>query len=165
MIVVLAAVMLLPNLCGSAEYTRNVSAENVIENRAGQVLLTPRSGLSKRIENFIRKYRKNDAAVWAEVIAACEHPRVLAAIAARESQFDERAIGRLGEIGAYQQRPEIHGHPGVSILEQTQSAEKLLSELVAESHGKLYQAVRAYNGAGPRAEQYAASVLAVARSI
>lgn len=166
-IVVLSAALLLPKLSGSAEFTRNVSAENVIENRAGKVLLKPRSGLSKRIELFAVKHGADPAIApdLAELLAACEHPRVLAAIAAKESNFRLNARGASGEVGAFQIRPELHGHPGYTWGSQTKSAERLLKELTSDARGRLEPAVKSYNGAGPKAVRYAKHVMLMARSI
>lgn len=167
LIVIIAAVALLPKLAGSAEYSRTVSAENVIENRGGKVLLVPRSGLSKRIERFAVTYgaKPDIAPELAELISVHEHPRVLAAIAAKESGFNLSARGSAGEVGAYQIIPKLHGHPGRTWDSQTKAAERLLNELVSDANGKLEPAVRHYNGAGPKAVKYAKHVLALAKSI
>ena len=167
LIVVLAAVALLPKLSGSAEFSRHVSAENIIENRGGQVLLKPRSGLSKRIERFAVAHgaKPEVAPELAELIATCDHPRVLAAIAAKESNFNDRARGKAGEIGMYQVLPRVHGHPGRTWRDQTKTSERLLNELVSDAGGVLQVAVRRYNGSGPKAAHYAKHVMAMARSI
>lgn len=161
------AVMLLPTIPNSAEYTRYVSAENVVTNRGGEVLLKPRSPLSKRIERFAVKHGADPAIApqLAELLAACEHPRVLTAIAAKESGFNLRARGSAGEVGAFQIIPRYHGHPGNSWESQTDAAERLLKDLVSDSGGRLEVAVRRYNGAGPKAVKYARHVMEMARSI
>lgn len=167
LIVIVAAVALLPKLSGSAEYSRTVSAENVIENRGGKVLLVARSGLSKRIERFaIAHGAKPDIAPeLAELISVHEHPRVLAAIAAKESGFNLLARGSAGEVGAYQIIPKLHGHPGRTWDSQTKAAERLLNDLVSDANGKLEPAVRRYNGSGEKATRYAKHVMLMARSI
>lgn len=161
------AVMLLPTIPSSAEYTRDVSAENVIVNRGGEVLLKPRSDLSKRIERFAVKHGADPAIApqLAELLAACDHPRVLTAIAAKESGFNIRARGKSGEVGAFQIIPRLHGHPGNSWESQTDAAERLLNELISDSGGRLDVAVRKYNGAGPKAIKYARHVMSMAMSI
>ncbi len=167
LIVIIAAVALLPKLSGSAEYSRTVSAESVIENRGGKVLLVARSGLSKRIERFAVAHGANPniAPELAELISVHEHPRVLAAIAAKESGFNLLARGSAGEVGAYQIIPKLHGHPGRTWDSQTKAAERLLNDLVSDANGKLEPAVRRYNGSGEKAERYAKHVMLMARSI
>lgn len=167
LIVIIAAIALLPKLAGSAEYSRTVSAENVIENRGGKVLLVPRSGLSKRIERFAVIHGANPtiAPQIAELLATCEHPRVLAAIAARESNFNENAIGSKHEIGMFQVLPSVHGHPGKTWADQTKTSERILHDLISESDGDLRTGVRKYNGSGAAARKYASHVMRMARSI
>ncbi|WP_188055632.1 lytic transglycosylase domain-containing protein [Oryzomonas rubra] len=164
--IVLGCLLLPAATAGSGDYARHVSPEKIEGNRAGRVLLKPRSDLSKRIERFARKHGAGDRAPEiADVLATCDHPRVLAAIAARESRFDLHARGRAGEIGAYQIMPHQWGHPGHTWSSQTRSAERILDELVDASGGRLALAVRRYNGAGANAEQYSKHVLALANSI
>lgn len=166
-LLVLALVALLPKICGSGEYTRHVSSESIIENRAGVTSSVKRSSLSKRIEKFAVKHGADPAVApeLAELLAACEYPRVLAAVAAKESNFRLNARGAAGEVGAFQIRPEIHGHPGKTWGSQSKAAERLLRDLVAGSGGRLEPAVRKYNGSGPKAERYAKHVMALAHSI
>lgn len=166
-LLVLALVALLPKIGGSADFSRTVSADVVEEHRGGQVLLKPRSDLSKRIERFAVKHGADPvvAPELAELLAACEFPRVLAAMAAKESNFNPNAVGNAGEIGAWQVRTEYWGHPGRTLGSQAKKSESILQNLVAESNGKLESAVRRYNGAGPKAVRYAAHVMSMARSI
>ena len=166
-LLVLALVALLPKICSSGVYTRHVTSESVVENRAGVTVSVERSSLSKRIERFAVKHGADPeiAPELAELLAACEHPRVLAAIAAKESNFRLNARGAAGEIGAFQIRPELHGHPGHTWGEQSRSAERLVRSLVAKTGGRLEPAVRSYNGAGRKAERYAKHVMVLARSI
>lgn len=167
LIIVLAAVALSPNLAGSGDYTRHVSPESIVENRAGVTVSVKRSSLSRRIERFAVKHGADPAIApeLAELLSACEHPRVLAAIAAKESRYNLRARGKSGEVGAYQIIPRLHGHPGYTWDSQTRAAERLLNDLVDTTDGKLLPAVTSYNGAGPKARAYGEHVLAMARSI
>jgi hypothetical protein len=165
--IILLVTFLYPAICGSGEYTRHVSSENVIENRAGVIASVKRSSLSKRIEKFAVAHGADPvlAPELAELISVYEHPRVLAAIAAKESGFKLDARGSAGEVGAYQIIPKLHGHPGRTWGSQTEAAERLLNELISDAHGKLEPAVRQYNGSGPKAVRYARHVLSMARSI
>ena len=130
-------------------------------------MLVARSDLSKRIERFAVKNGADPAIApeLAELLSLCEHPRVLAAIAAKESRFDLQARGQCGEVGAFQIIPRHHGYPGRTWPAQTKAAERILNELVSDAGGKLSVAVRRYNGSGVKAARYSVHVLAMAKSI
>ena len=166
-LLVLALVALLPKICSSGVYSKHVTSESVIENRAGVISSVKRSSLSRRIEKFAVAHGADPAIApeLAELLAACEFPRVLAAMGAKESNFNPRAVGKAGEIGAWQVRAKYWGHPGRTLSSQALKSESILRDLVAESNGKLESAVRRYNGAGPKAVRYAAHVMSMARSI
>ncbi len=163
----MALIALSPQLCSSGEYTRRVLPETVEENRAGVTFSVKRSSLSRRIEAFAVKHGADPAIApeLAELLASYEHPRVLAAIAAKESNFRLNARGKAGEVGAFQIIPKYHGHPGKTWSSQTRAADRLLRDLVSDARGRLETAVIRYNGAGPKAERYAKSVMALVRSI
>lgn len=157
----------LPSLCGSGEYFRKISTDELVENRAGRIFTMQRSDLSKRIETFVRNYGADHAmaAEMAELLGTLENGKVLAAIAATESGFDIQAEGRSGEIGAYQVRPEFWGHPGDSFRSQTEKTNSILEELLRSSNGNLESALRKYNGKGHKSEMYASRVLSLVSSI
>lgn len=166
-LLVLAMVALLPKICSSGVYTKHVTSESIVENRAGVISSVKRSSLSRRIETFAVKHGADPkvAPELAELLAACDHPRVLAAVAAKESNFRLDAKGKSGEVGAFQIIPRLHGHPGHTWGSQSKAAERLLRELVDASGGNLEAAVRRYNGSGPKAVRYASHVMAMAWSI
>ena len=167
LIIFLAALLLQSEVCSSADYTRHVSAENIIENRGGEVLLVPRSHLSRRIEKFAVAHGADPAIApeLAELLAACEHPRVLAAIAAKESNFNLRAGGKSGEVGAFQRLPRVWGHPGRTRGSRSKASARILQKLVSKADGKLLPAVRRYTGSGPMAVRYAHHIMKLAYSI
>lgn len=120
-----------------------------------------------RLERFIQSHAKDPgvARSLARILVDCDHPRVLAAIAATESKFDLSARGRHGEVGAFQVKPSIWGHPGRTWRSQAKKSESVLKGLVSDAGGRLLPALRKYNGTGPAAERYADQVLAMATSI
>lgn len=167
-IFVLCAALLIPTQASTGDYSRIVHQEVVVENRGGQAHATPRSKLSQRIERFMRFHNApaDIAPELAELLSVCEHPRVLAAIPVREgTKYNVDALGAVGEIGAFQVRPEIWGHPGNNVHSQTKKTEQILHDLVTESKGSLSQAVRKYNGSGEKARSYSRDVLKLAASI
>lgn len=155
-IVLIAFILLLPALSEAAVH----STKRVRSAR-------PQSTLVDRIAVFIRKHGRDPvvARQLAELLAACEHPRVMAAIAAKESNFNIAARGTHGEVGAFQVIPRLHGHPGHTWRSQSKKTDDILRDLVSKSGGRLTVALRRYNGAGPAASRYADHVMAMARSI
>lgn len=122
--------------------------------------------MSQRIERFALAHGCDPdlAPELADLLAECEYPRVMAAIACRESRFDTAAIGSVGERGMYQVRPDVWGDPGQSLKSQTDKAEAVLLALI-KKHGGLSRAIARYNGDGRKAMEYRDDVLQLARSI
>lgn len=161
------AFLALPTLCGSGEYTRKIKTEAIVENKGGCYTVKQRSALSKRIEQFVRQHGvdPNLAVEMAELLETLENGKVLAAIAATESGFDIKAEGWVGEIGAYQVRPEFWGCPGDTFKSQTEQANSILEELLKASNGDLESALEKYNGKGQKSRMYATAVLSLISSI
>lgn len=167
-IYVMALVVLaLPSICGSGEYSRKTTLDAIVENRGGEHWVKQRSNLSQRIELFAVKYGADElrAADMAELLCSLQNGKVLAAIAAKESGFDIQALGLVGEVGAYQVRPEFWGDPGGCFKSQTEKADKILQELLDASKGDLATALERYNGSGLKAKAYASSVLSLIAKI
>ena len=90
---------------------------------------------------------------------------MLAAIASKESNFNLRAVGKSGEVGAFQVLPHVWGHPGRTWGSQSKASERILQKLVSKADGKLLPAVRRYNGSGPMAVRYGHHIMKLAYSI
>jgi hypothetical protein len=155
-----------PQIAASGDYSREIGPRHLVETRGERTVITPRSSLAIRIQRFAvsNGCDKDLAPELAELLAECQYPRVLAAIACRESGFDLKARGSVGERGMYQIRPEVWGDPGRTVRSQTKKAEKVLLTLLDE-HGGLSRAVERYNGSGRDAAHYRDQVLRLARSI
>jgi len=158
---------LFPSISGSSEYLRVIYPDAVIEKRADRVLIRQRSDLSRRIEQFALQHGASTtmAPEIAELLEGLEHGPLLAAIAAHESRFDCSALGKAGELGAYQVQPGIWGDPGTSFYSQTDNAISILQELLESSGGDIGGALEHYNGKGLKARKYASRVLRLANSI
>ena len=89
--------------------------------------------------------------------------RLLASVAVVESRGNPLAIGKRGERGAYQVRPDLHGPVPADINGQTEQALAILRNNT-DRYG-IRAGVRIYNGSGPKAERYATTVLAYAGEI
>lgn len=99
---------------------------------------------------------------------ACEQtsdPKTCAAIAARESGFRSDAVGRDGERSAWQLLEPPEELDVLDNFKAADAAMKLLAEKTQEAHGNFRQGIRRYNGAGPKAEQYANEVIKLRRLI
>lgn len=155
-----------PQLAAPADYHREVCSRYVVESRGGRTSFVARNPMVVRIEKFAMANGCDPdlAPELAELLAECRYPRVMAAIACRESGFDLKARGAVGERGMYQLRPELWGDPGRSARSQTEKAEDVLLALV-EEHGSLSRGIERYNGSGTDAVRYREHVLRLARSI
>lgn len=136
----------------SADYEIIVNPTLTIERRGGDTSVHP------RIDDGANAYRwiiaHGGSFELAEAIS--RHPRalLLTSVAYHESKFDLNALGAAGEIGAYQIIPADWGPVPTDPAGQTAKAARILDSLI-KKHGSVYRGVRAYNGAGPQAEEYA----------
>lgn len=155
-----------PQLAAPSDYHREVGPRYVVENCGGRTTFVAKNPMVVRLERFALENgcAPSLAPELAELLAECKYPRVMAAIAWRESRFNPKARGAVGERGMYQVRPEVWGDPGRSVHSQTEKTEKVLLALIDE-HGGLSRAVERYNGSGTAAKRYREQVLATARSI
>ena len=166
--IIIGLALLIPSHASTANYSRIIHQDVVVETRGDRVVATERSGLSKRIERFIRLHHAPPdlAPAMAETLANSKYPRLLAGIPVREKTlYRTDVVGAVGEIGAYQVRPEIWGHPGNDIFSQIRKSEEIIIQLADESKGSLAVAVRKYNGSGKQAWLYSRDVLRLAKSI
>lgn len=106
-------------------------------------------------------------AKYAVAIAKTDHPEILAAIAYRETVrggYDHTAFGDQGRSKGLFQIQERHwGHVPDDIEGQVNKANTVFNYLV-KKHGKK-EAVRRWNGSGPRARAYQRYVLNMAKSL
>ena len=137
--------VLLLNISCSSEIASHGSLESA--NRAGVTAPVERSSLSRRIESFAVKHGADPkmAPELADLLAECEHPRLMAAVAARESHFNPDARGTSGEIGMYRVIPKDWGHPGHTVRSQTKKTEEVLRKLIKANNGKLHVTLAKYN--------------------
>lgn len=104
-------------------------------------------------------------------IAVCKtkNPKLMAAIAIKESSGDSKAIGDSGDSkGAFQVQEKHWSQVPSTATEQALQAEKILEELVASSRGRLRSGLAKYNGGDrpPRVSyRYADDVLRLKRRI
>lgn len=143
------------------------NSDDVVKYENKHKIINQRTELSKRIETFARNNGADEdmAAEMAELLSTLENGKVLAAIAAKESGFNVRAKGKVGEIGAYQVRPQFWGHPGETFKSQTEKTNQILEELLSTCNGNLESALEKYNGRGEKSKRYASSVLALVSKI
>lgn len=100
-------------------------------------------------------------------IAVCKtkNPKLMAAIAIKESYGDSKAIGDNGDSkGAFQVQEKHWSRVPSTATEQALQAEKILEELVASSRGRLRSGLERYNTGrvGTKAgKRYATDVLRI----
>ena len=171
-IVILAAAVAVgfacsPQSAAHGDYRREVGARYIVEARGERTAVVARNPMAVRIERFAVKNgcAPELAPELAELLAECRYPRVLAAIACRESRFNLKARGAVGEVGMFQVKKEIWGSPGKTCFSQVRKTRDILDLLVAESGGKLSVAIAKYNGSGSQAKKYAKAVMKLAASI
>lgn len=155
-----------PQYAAPSDYNREVGPRYIMEVKGYRMAFSPRAPLSIRIERFALSNGCDPdiAPELAELLVACDYPRVLAAIACRESRFDLEARGAVGERGMFQVRPDVWGDPGRSVYSQVQKTNEILSALI-ERHRNLSRAVERYNGTGADARRYCVEVLQLAQRI
>lgn len=104
-------------------------------------------------------------------IAVCKtkNPKLMAAIAIKESFGDTKAIGDNGDSkGAFQVQEKHWSKVPVTATEQALQAEKILEELVASSRGRLRSGLEKYNTGrvGTKAgKRYARDVIRIKRRL
>lgn len=131
----------------------------------GKKYRNPLSPLELKLSRFIRVHSsKADPVETARTLAKAKRPKLMAAIACRESHFDSGAVGRDGELSMFQ----ILKWPGGDPRDTARAlavAERHLEGKIADAGGDLWDGVRRYNGKGKAARRYREEVKALFRSI
>lgn len=141
------------------KYVDVAKIEEVLVNRKVDKLTAK---IAKHIE---KTDYPGDPLTLAKKIRQTKHPKTLTAILTVESNGKPAAIGKVGEKGLYQVRPEIHGPVSSDPLAQTDQAARILEDLVAENDGDLRKAIQRYNGSGKKSRKYASQVSAISGRI
>lgn len=161
---IITAILLVPSLCGSGEYSDIHQADAVIVNHGGNIHVRQQPEIVGRLAIYLAGKGDMDNINLAEELAATSHPKALAAIAQVESGFNSKSRGKDGERGAWQVRPELWGNIPGDIVGQMKQAEVILEELIRQE-GSLTKAIRRYNGSGPQSRKYQAKVLKTIKEI
>ena len=123
----------------------------------------------EQYKNFFKAQGSPVPDAMAIAISHTKKPKIMAAIAAVESNGNPKAIGDSGaSVGAFQVQPIHWGRVNTkNALEQAIQAEKILEALLVE-RGRLRCALAAYNGGtrpSKRAYKYADNVIALSKRI
>jgi hypothetical protein len=132
------------------EYHDDMSSKSI-------TYVKPLSDQEKRLATFYASQGSPEPALMAQATAKTKRPRLMAAVAAVESNGNPHAIGKIGEVTAWQLREELHGTAGNTVDDHARKAEQILEQLLKESDGNFRRALSAYNG--DRTGRYAAKVL------
>lgn len=122
----------------------------------------------KMIQVF-KKHGSTHPEEMAVAVTKTKNPKLMAAIAIKESNGRPRAVGDSGASkGAWQVQEKHWAKVPPTATEQALQAEKILEELVASSRGRLLQALSRYNSGKPNSrigKRYAKNVIAIQKSI
>lgn len=114
------------------------------------------------LTTFFEKQNSPVPVEMARAVVKRKRPRLLAAVAAVESNGTPWAKGNAGEVTAWQIIEREWGYAGKTTEEHAQKAEEILEHLLKESNGNIRKALELYNGGakpGPKSRRYAQRVL------
>ncbi|NTV50958.1 MAG: lytic transglycosylase domain-containing protein [Geobacteraceae bacterium] len=159
----LLVVFMLIGLAGTVEYQTEVIQERMDREHAAEVarLKSVLTFKEAQLAEFYARQGSPAAVEMARATAQAKRPRLMAAIAAVESNGSPKAIGKAGERGAWQVMPFFHGDVPADPAGQMMQSEQLLDELLDQHGGNIKRAVKAYNGDGVKADAYSRRVLAM----
>lgn len=98
-------------------------------------------------------------AVLCTFVLGIQEPHLTIAQSIIESGANPRAIGKVGEKGAFQVREKYWGKVPRTYKAQAKQAERIRNILTEQENGDIIQALERYNGIGKPAEQYVRKVL------
>lgn len=121
--------------------------------------LTPKE---TKLVVFFQKQKSPVPVEMAKAVAKRKRPRLLAAVAAVESNGTPWAKGKDGEVTAWQIIESEWGYAGKTTEDHAKKAEEILERLLTESHGNIRKALESYNGGtnpGFKSKRYAQRVI------
>lgn len=119
------------------------------------------------ITDYFRRNGSKSPEKMAEAVLATRSPRLMAAIAVRESNGNPNARHggyRNRHDGAWQVNRSIHGRVPLNVTEQALQAELVLEEHVKAANGDIIEGLNAYGGDKSR-KTYAWNVLSELRVV
>lgn len=144
------------------------AAHHMQESEAVALVAHP-SAQEKKLAAVFEYYGSSDPMGMARAVLATEKPELMAAVAITESNGRPEAVGDSGKSkGAFQVQERHWGKVSSDAVNQALQAERILSELVQSSRGRLLCGLSKYNAgrAGSRVGQrYASKVIVLARQI
>lgn len=123
----------------------------------------------KHLADFFMRHGSPQPLEMALAVAKTKNPKLMAAVAVRESNGNPKAVGDGGASkGAWQVQEKHWAKVPTTATEQALQAEKILEELVASSQGRLQSGLEKYNTGrvGTKAgKRYATDVLRLKRRL
>lgn len=162
--ILIIAAVLTATTAGSADYAIISQQDLTIINEGGTITIIQQPPIIGRLANFAARHGSETPLEIAEILSVCRYPKVMAAIAARESNFNPDAIGKDGEISMFQLLDPPEGLDPEDNQAALDAAIQLLEEKVAAT-GSLHKAIRAYNGKGEKSRHYRDDVLKLINEI
>ena len=131
--------------------------------------LVPADPTEAKYENLFKQNGSTEPKIMAKAVLATKKPKLMTAIAIKESNGNPKAVGDGGASkGAFQVQAKHWGHVSNDPIKQAIQSEAILDELLIASRGRLRCALAKYNGGNnpPKAAyQYADKVIKIARSL
>lgn len=91
--------------------------------------------------------------------AGLERPYLTIAQGIEESKLNPKAVGRKGELGAWQVREKYWGKVPKDLSGQARHAEQILNKIMRRNKCTIKEALVRYNGSGRAASAYADRVI------
>jgi hypothetical protein len=110
-----------------------------------------------RLSEFFSKQGSTAPLEMSKAVAMRKRPRLLAAMAAVESNARPEAIGKAGEVTAWQIKECFWGPVGTTVEEHSLKVEDILEKLIKKNSGNLRAALSAYSN--DSSDKYATKVL------
>jgi hypothetical protein len=120
-------------------------------------------------ENLFKQNGSTEPKIMAKAVLATKKPKLMAAIAIKESNGNPKAVGDNGASkGAFQVQAKHWGTVSNDPVKQALQSERILEELALASRGRLRQTLAMYNGGNKpskSAYRYADDVIRKVNSI
>ena len=143
---------------GSVEFNSIQATKTAEQNEQRVVVVEEALSVAEvQLAEFFERQGSPAPVEMGKAVAKRKRPRLLAAVAAVESNGNPAAVGKAGEVTAWQIIEKEWGSAGVTTEAHSKKAEDILEELIRQNNGNLRAALSAYNG--DRSGRYAAKVM------
>lgn len=141
----------------SANYSVQLEGDYIIETKNNKTTIKSQPIRFKKLYHFVASHPSEKNPLQTTMLLyTCEYPEIMAAIASVESGFKSTAVGKAGEVSAWQILEWEKGNPSNN-KDGLAAAIKVFKE---KKIGCSYEdAIQRYNGKGRAAREYKKKVL------